>query len=99
MGSITAQGYLKTQLFLQKDGHTGHLEELSPSLQNNAWSGGTGDAWERGPYHVRGLVALAYTLDDADLKAQVQKWIGWTLASQRENAPSARPARICGRAS
>lgn len=49
MGSVTAQGYLKTQLFLQKDGHTGHLEELSPSLQNNAWSGGTGDAWERGP--------------------------------------------------
>lgn len=85
MGSITAQGYLKTQLFLQKDGHTGHLKELSPSLQNNAWSGGTGDAWERGPYHVRGLVALAYTLDDADLKAQAQKWIDWTLASQREN--------------
>lgn len=85
MGSVTAQGYLKTQLLLQKDGHTGHLEELSPSLQNNAWSGRTGDAWERGPYHVRGLVALAYTLDDADLKAQAQKWIDWTLASQREN--------------
>ncbi|MCI8360274.1 MAG: hypothetical protein HFE86_02935, partial [Clostridiales bacterium] len=43
------------------------------------------DSWEKGPYYVRGLVALAYTLDDAGLKEKAQKWIDWSLESQREN--------------
>ncbi|MBP5729921.1 MAG: glycoside hydrolase family 127 protein, partial [Clostridia bacterium] len=65
-------------------------EELSPDCASvgdgrSGWLGGSGENWERGTYYVRGLVATAYVLDDADLKAQAQKWIEWTLSSQTES--------------
>ena len=89
LGSIKAKGWLLKQLELQKDGFTGHAEELYPESENlgknSDWLGGTGNSWERVPYYVKGLVALAYTLDDADLKAKAQKWIDYTLNHQQEN--------------
>ena len=84
LGSVRADGWLLTQLELQKSGLTGHAEQVIPELgSNSGWLGGKGEGWEKGPYYVKGLVALAYTLNDAELKAKAQKWIDWSINSQR----------------
>ena len=89
LGSIKAKGWLLKQLELQRDGATGSAEELYPEAENlgtgSDWLGGTGSGWERVPYYVKGLVALAYTLDDDQLKNKALKWINWTLDHQQEN--------------
>ncbi len=87
LGAIKAEGWLEQQLNLMKDGMTGHLDELYPQVMGprNGWLGGDGDVWERGPYWIDGLLPLAYILDDDALKAKVQPWIEWALASQKEN--------------
>ena len=84
LGSVRPQGWLRTQCEMQRDGITGHAEQLyADDLgTNSAWLGGTGENWERGPYYVRGLVALAYTLNDAGLKQKAQKWMDWLLDHQ-----------------
>lgn len=87
LGAIRADGWLLEQLKRQATGLTGHLDEEYSLVcgSRNCWLGGDGDAWERGPYWIDGLLPLAYILDDASLKAKVQPWIEWTLASQQEN--------------
>jgi hypothetical protein len=89
LGSIKAKGWLLKQLEQQRDGATGMAEALYPEAENlggnSDWLGGTGAGWERVPYYVKGLVALAYTLDDAGLKAKAQKYIDWTLDHQQAN--------------
>jgi hypothetical protein len=84
LGSILPEGWLLQQLQLMKDGLTGHLDELYPTVlgSRNGWLGGDGDGWERGPYWLDGLVPLAWILDDANLKAKAMPWIEWTLNSQ-----------------
>lgn len=89
LGSIKAKGWLLKQLELQRDGFTGHAEELYPEKDNlgatSDWLGGDGSGWEKVPYYIKGLVALAYTLDDVSLKAKAKKWIDYTLDHQQEN--------------
>ena len=86
LGTIRAEGWLLQQLELMRDGMTGHLDELYPSVvgERNGWLGGDGDGWERGVYWLDGLVPLAWLLDDEDLKAKDKPWIEWTLNSQTE---------------
>ncbi|MET3876939.1 beta-L-arabinofuranosidase domain-containing protein [Chitinophaga sp. OAE865] len=89
LGSIRAKGWLLKQLELQKNGFTGHAEELYPEKEdlgeNSDWLGGSGNSWEKVPYYVKGLVALAYTLDDNTLKQKAEKWIDYTLSHQQED--------------
>jgi hypothetical protein len=89
LGSIKAKGWLLHQLELQRDGATGHAEELYPGkndLGKDAdWLGGDGTSWEKAPYYLKGLIALAYTLNDEALKNKAQKWIDYTLDHQQEN--------------
>ncbi len=82
--AIRPKAWLERQLRIQADGLSGHLDEIWSDVgPNSAWLGGTGEAWERGPYFLDGLVPLAYLLDDTKLKTKVQKWVDWTLIHQR----------------
>ena len=84
LGSVRPQGWLLTQCQLQCDGLTGNAETIYANDigTNSAWLGGTGDNWERSPYYYKGLITLAYTLNDAGLKQKAQKWIDWLLTHQ-----------------
>lgn len=91
-GSVTAQGWLKTQLERSKAGMGGHLDELEPEMiakpyvdrshQSKVSPGWSGEI--SGTYWT-GLVQLAFTLDDAELKAKANKWVHATLALQEED--------------
>ncbi|MDP4210264.1 MAG: glycoside hydrolase family 127 protein [Bacteroidota bacterium] len=84
--SVKADGWLLTQLNLQKDGLTGNAEMLYKEDANlgagSDWLGGKGDSWERVPYYVKGLIALAYVLDDGDLIKKARKWVDWSIDNQ-----------------
>jgi DUF1680 family protein len=85
LGAIKPEGWLREMLIRQKNGATGNLDKLYPSVmgKRNGWLGGDGDQWERGPYWIDGLLPLAYILNDKELIAKVKPWIEWTLKSQQ----------------
>ncbi len=96
VGAVRPAGWLKDQLQIQADGLTGHLDEFWPSLVDSAWKGPKGEAWERGPYYLDGLVPLAYILEDARLIEKVKGWMEPILKSGRPNGwfgPAANPDR------
>ena len=82
--AIKPRGWLRQQLEIQAQGLTGHLDEFWPDVgPTSAWLGGTGEAWERGPYYLDGLLPLAYLLEDQKLIAKAKRWVDWTLDHQR----------------
>ncbi|WP_455584025.1 beta-L-arabinofuranosidase domain-containing protein [Bacteroides sp.] len=87
LGTIRPEGWLKEQLLRQKNGLTGHLDEIYGTVMGsrNGWLGGDGDQWERGPYWIDGLLPLAYILQDGELKEKAQKWVEWAIQSQQPN--------------
>lgn len=89
LGSVKAKCWLRHQLELQRDGLTGHAEELYNDIGESDWISdakrGGQHAWERGPYYAKGLIALAHVLDDQGLKDKARKWIDLVIESQRED--------------
>lgn len=86
LGAVKPTGWLRDQLVVQANGMTGHIDEFWPSLHKNAWKGDEGgEAWERGPYYLDGLVPLAYLLDDPRLLAKVKTWMEPILTSGQPN--------------
>lgn len=85
LGAIRPAGWLQEQLRRQANGLTGHLDEVYPQVMgpSNAWLGGDGDAWERGPYWIDGLLPLAYILQDKALMDKANRWVEAILASQQ----------------
>ncbi len=85
LGKIKPEGWLLDMLERQRDGSTGTLDKLYPSVMGdrNGWLGGDGDQWERGPYWIDGLLPLAYILDDNTLKKKAQRWVEWAIKSQQ----------------
>lgn len=82
LGAIRPLGWLRDQLRIQADGLSGHLDEFWPSVADSKWIGGESEGWERGPYWLDGVVPLAVLLDDATLKAKVQRWMDYILDHQ-----------------
>ena len=85
LGTVKPAGWLKRQLEIEAAGLTGHLDDFWPDLSESAWHGGNGDAWERGPYYLDGLVPLAYLTDDEHLKEKVKKWIEPIISSSTDS--------------
>jgi hypothetical protein len=87
LGAIKPEGWLLDQLHRQRDGMTGHLDELYEKIvgPDNAWIGGEGDTWERGPYWLDGLTPLAYILEDKELISKVNIWVEAMIKSQTED--------------
>jgi uncharacterized protein len=85
LGAVKPEGWLKSQLENQAAGLTGNLDDFWPDLVNSAWRGGTGEAWERGPYYLDGLVPLAYLLDDKHLINKSKSWIEKIIASSSDS--------------
>jgi DUF1680 family protein len=92
LGNVIAEGWLKVQLERNKEGMGVHLDELEPEMiakpfvdrsykskVSPGWSGEmSGEYWT-------GLVQLAFTLNDEELKAKAHKWVYSTLALQEED--------------
>ena len=87
LGSVRPETWLRGHLERQTAGLTGHAEELYDDIGKSDWLTGAGIgkefAWERGPYYAKGLVSLAFVLDDAGLKAKARRWVEAILSSQR----------------
>lgn len=85
LGTVKPAGWLKNQLEAQASGLTGNIDDCWPDLVNSSWRGGDGEAWERGPYYLDGLVPLAYLLENNELITKVNSWIDPILKSETDS--------------
>ena len=88
--SVKPGGWLRRQLELQRDGLTGHLDEISIWLSkpDNAWLSKDGKGkhgWEELPYWLKGFANIGYILGDAGMIERATFWIEAVLANQRES--------------
>ena len=70
IGSISPQGWVKSELELQANGLAGHLFDFYRYVNDSLWLGGAyeySELHEAGPYWYNGIVPLAYTLRDERL--------------------------------
>ncbi|MBQ4638744.1 MAG: glycoside hydrolase family 127 protein [Clostridia bacterium] len=85
-GAIMPKGWLSDRMQLMVDGTTGHIHEVFPDLSDdNAWLGGEGESWERGPYWLDGALPLAFMTNDEELMTRCIRYVEHALGSQRED--------------
>lgn len=95
INDIRLSGIHRDLLKKQGDGLSKHMKEYFVDLsEESAWLGGRGEAWERGPYYMDGLIPLAYLLDDTELLSEADKWIKAILCSQHESGFFGPPKNI-----
>ncbi len=79
LGSIRPEGWLLDQLNTQRDSLAGRLDGFWPALDPED------DGWADALDALDGLIALAWTLDDAALKDRAAACVEELLSSQRED--------------
>ncbi len=83
LDKINLRGIHLDLLQRQAKGLSGHIGEVFPDLsENSAWLGGDGEAWERGPYYIDGLIPLAYLIKDKELIKKADFWLNSIMKSQ-----------------
>lgn len=84
-GSVTARGWLSTQLELQRTGLNGNYPDISDYLDYNTtgWINPGQIGWEELPYWLRGYGDLGYVTGDPAVLASTRKWINGILATQQ----------------
>ena len=96
LGSITAEGFLREQLERSKNGMGGHLDEIEPGMIADPyinksyvkrWGNGDQSGWgaEISGNYWTGLILLAFTLDDSELKAKAETWVNGVLEHRRSD--------------
>lgn len=85
LDQMSLSGIHKDLLDHQGNGLTRCIGDLFTDLSSkSAWLGGPGEAWERGPYYIDGLIPLAYLLHDEELISLSNQWIESIISSQKE---------------
>jgi len=82
LATISPTGWLRDQLQVQACGLSGYLDEFWPDVAESGWIGGAAEGWERGPYWLDGMVALAAVTDNPRLLRKVQAWIDHIITHQ-----------------
>lgn len=92
---IHPQGWLKTMLWRQHDGLTGHPEALSYPYNSCLWAGeisrsdeSYGDNWwryEQTAYYTEGLLKLGYELGAEEMVSKAMEGIEYTLGHPNEH--------------
>jgi beta-L-arabinofuranosidase (glycosyl hydrolase family 127)/glycosyl hydrolase family 127 (putative beta-L-arabinofuranosidase) len=81
--SVTARGWLATQLGLQRYGLNGRYQDISHFLDydTTGWINPDQIGWEEVPYWLRGYGDLGYITGDPAVQASAEKWISGILAT------------------
>lgn len=96
LGSIKAEGFLKDQMLIGKDGMAGHLHQLEPEMiadpyvkdtHVKAWSANTQVGWqaEISGNYWNGYIQHAFTLGDEEMIARATRWVDDMLKQQRDD--------------
>lgn len=96
LGSIHAEGFLRDQLLLSKDGITGHLYELEPGMIADpfikksyvpGWTAEQQAGWgsEISGNYWAGYIQSAFTLDDEKMIVIATNWVDTMMKKQRED--------------
>ena len=86
VGATKPEGWLLDELTLQAQGITGQLPYFWHFFNQSAWMGGKGSGGGAGqqylPYYSNGLFPLSYQVDDANLRAIRDRYVGYILRHQ-----------------
>ncbi|MDD3712423.1 MAG: glycoside hydrolase family 127 protein [Candidatus Izemoplasmatales bacterium] len=83
---VDLSGIHRDLLKKQGEGLSKHIKNYFSDLSDgSAWLGGEGEAWERGPYYIDGLIPLAYLLKDDELISEADRWIRSILDSGEDS--------------
>jgi beta-L-arabinofuranosidase (glycosyl hydrolase family 127)/glycosyl hydrolase family 127 (putative beta-L-arabinofuranosidase) len=84
-GSVTARGWLDTQLRMQLAGLNGQYEKISHFLDydTTGWVHPDAGGWEELPYWLRGYASLGHVTGDETVLANTGRWIDGILATQQ----------------
>lgn len=96
LGAIHAEGFLKDQMLLGKDGMAGHLYEIEPKMiadpfinksYVDAWSNEDQSGWgaEISGNYWTGYIQHAFVLNDKEMIDRATKWVDEMMKHQKED--------------
>ena len=96
LGTIHAEGFLKHQMEIGKEGMAGNLYKLEPDMIANpfvnktyvkAWGDGDQSGWgaEISGNYWAGYIQFAYTLNDPEMISVAEEWVNNVLKNQKDD--------------